>query len=712
MARRSMTLSGRQGKAQPCKPAPCEEICCNLDCLVQPRFFCGQLLTDQDLTALLRWSQDKLRLSRYRDGWGVVCGLEVRCDTAQAGSVIVGPGYALSCCGDDIILCEEACIDLSPACAEEGDPCADLVGRGASRAEESDGKEEFRAVDLYIHYRETPSDPQAAFGRNACGEAAECEYSRTQETYTLRWQPAVRGSDPVKAAAIKWHRGYASCLEVLDAFQDAVGFPTGDGQGPRGSDIQRWLLRWIQEHPLHQFCFIRDRICEMSEEALTQEAQIAELLFWIVQDCRNHFLACACHSCLAEEGVPLARVYLRPRQGDGKGRCDILAVDPYPPYRRPLSPACWPAPLGQVNGGQLIWHRWEEACTALADLGVRVAGREDFSVPETVDGLREALKCMLFLSCEERTVVQVYQQEDLGARVIGFCGGAEPQQPLGLEVNKRGRPTRVRPGGVVNYVYEVTNTGRAPLVIDVQDDPVGGIASDVDLDPGETKTFESTFAVPDNASGVIRNTVKVNGAAADGRTTVATDEHVTRIVQPSNAEVSLEKRSDPAESAERGEPVTYIFEVTNTGDVPLSIEVRDSLLGQVAGGNELAQLEPGETRAFQAEMDVPSTASGELENEAKVVGTTSDGQEVAAVATHSLRIVRVVEEVVINPREIEDLGERRAERLRNAGVNTYGALAEMPRERLLEVFADDTAVTEEMVLRWQERALELLEGEG
>src|SRR5437867_4208157 len=128
MATRNMTVTPTEPATQPCPCgcAPCADLCCHLDCVVQPRFFCGQLLTNQDLMALLGWTQDKLRLGRYRHGWGVVCGLEVRCHPQQVGAVIVEPGYAVSCCGDDIIVCTETTFDLSDACREEKDPCAEL----------------------------------------------------------------------------------------------------------------------------------------------------------------------------------------------------------------------------------------------------------------------------------------------------------------------------------------------------------------------------------------------------------------------------------------------------------------------------------------------------------------------------------------------------------------------------------------------------------
>src|SRR5512136_626202 len=112
----------------PCGCAPCDHTCCTLDCLVQPRYFCGQLLTDADLRAGVTWSQNKFRLGRFRDGWGVVCGLEVRCnskpaDPKLAGTITVGPGYAVSCCGDDIIVCADKTLDLTQIVHQPPKPC-------------------------------------------------------------------------------------------------------------------------------------------------------------------------------------------------------------------------------------------------------------------------------------------------------------------------------------------------------------------------------------------------------------------------------------------------------------------------------------------------------------------------------------------------------------------------------------------------------------
>jgi hypothetical protein len=92
-----------------CQPCP---DCGGLECLCRPRFFAGQLLSEQDLNRFENYILAKNRLhNRYLVGWGVVCGLEVRCN--PCGDVVtVTPGYALSPCGDDIIVCKTDTVDV------------------------------------------------------------------------------------------------------------------------------------------------------------------------------------------------------------------------------------------------------------------------------------------------------------------------------------------------------------------------------------------------------------------------------------------------------------------------------------------------------------------------------------------------------------------------------------------------------------------------
>src|SRR5689334_1481208 len=103
VAKAAPTKRPRQ-RADPCADEclPVCPACGGLKCLCRPRFFPGQLLTDEDLNRLEHYIVEKNRLhNRYLVGWGVACGLEVVCDACDSDRVIVRTGYALSPCGDD-----------------------------------------------------------------------------------------------------------------------------------------------------------------------------------------------------------------------------------------------------------------------------------------------------------------------------------------------------------------------------------------------------------------------------------------------------------------------------------------------------------------------------------------------------------------------------------------------------------------------------------
>src|SRR5438132_13059519 len=126
----------RMKTLQPVCPA-----CGGLECLCRPRFFAGQLLTEEDLNRLDHYIVEKNRLhNRYLHGWGVVCGLEVVCSPCD-GMVTVHPGYALGPCGEDTIVCREETVDFcalirrcrqvrppecEPPVTTPNDPCQDM----------------------------------------------------------------------------------------------------------------------------------------------------------------------------------------------------------------------------------------------------------------------------------------------------------------------------------------------------------------------------------------------------------------------------------------------------------------------------------------------------------------------------------------------------------------------------------------------------------
>jgi hypothetical protein len=282
-----------------------------------------------------------------------------------------------------------------------------------------------QAIDLLISYCERDDEPQETLARDVCGQGGACADSRTHEEFALTARCVGSDEDPVAAAAQRWERGYQRCLDVLARFQERFA----SRESADGSAIRAWLLDWLQEHPSRRFCFVHDTICQLDEEALANEQTLTELLFVLALECRHAYVTCACHDCEENGGVPLARVWVR--KGEEGRCCRVIAVDPAPPYRRPLAPTCWPARLGEVNVGQVIGHRWEEACVELADLGVTISGKVDFSLPDKVADLERALDCPPFVRCGETPVVEVADLgQELGLRVIGFCGAGRDRNPV------------------------------------------------------------------------------------------------------------------------------------------------------------------------------------------------------------------------------------------------------------------------------------------
>lgn len=188
-----------------CGKASCET--CRLEGFVRPRFFPGQLLTEEDLQLLDAYAVAKNRLhNRYFWGDGVVCGLEVTMHPCDEGKVLVAPGYALDCCGNDIVVACRQELDVNRLIRDLrtklrggydcGDPCAEkkeaLPASPASSTRPLPGAPATPINDveragtkycLYIHYCESESDPVSPYSTgDQCG-AATCEPSRVREGF-------------------------------------------------------------------------------------------------------------------------------------------------------------------------------------------------------------------------------------------------------------------------------------------------------------------------------------------------------------------------------------------------------------------------------------------------------------------------------------------------------------------------------------------------
>jgi hypothetical protein len=149
-----------------CQPCP---DCGGLECLCRPRFFAGQLLTEQDLNRLENYIIAKNQLhNRYLVGHGVVCGLEVTCSPC-ANTIGVSAGYAIDPCGNDVIVCSPDTVDIcklinacTPTTAVNCAPYKDTTIC----------KDATQEWILAIRYQETPSrgiTPLTGSARCSCG---------------------------------------------------------------------------------------------------------------------------------------------------------------------------------------------------------------------------------------------------------------------------------------------------------------------------------------------------------------------------------------------------------------------------------------------------------------------------------------------------------------------------------------------------------------
>jgi predicted flap endonuclease-1-like 5' DNA nuclease len=419
--------------------------CCELECLVQPRFFCGQLLTDQDLNALLEWTKGKTALSRYRDGWGIACGLDVHCSSApgEEGFVSVTPGYALDCCGNDIIVCEEARVDLSAYCTADQDPCANWTP-GAARGERAGGAAnqtvsfslwnlpatEVQAFDLFIAYAETVSDARNALARRACDAVEACEYTRTHEGYRIYAKPAEHCQSSAETRAMDWQADYRSKLQELFRELQPIA-----GIRDEAQKIAR-LAQWLTRRPLYSFCFIREWLCDLQRMETPTPGWFEQVIFWLVQDWRGYYFRCDCAGCGPDTGVPLARVWVwRRADATGRLRCKVIYIDPYPPFRRPLKLDCLPTLTGQVNLARYVWQPVEQTVEELRGLGFANVTQRPFNYND-VEGLRgQFAEESLFASRQENTLV-VYSHADIceQPRVVRFAVAARPIKER-IEVN-------------------------------------------------------------------------------------------------------------------------------------------------------------------------------------------------------------------------------------------------------------------------------------
>lgn len=231
-----------------------------------------------------------------------------------------------------------------------------------------------------------------------------------------------------------------------------------------------------------------------------------------------------------------------------------------------------------------------------------------------------------------------------------------PQQPGIALVKKVASITDVNGNGlndtgdIINYAFEVTNTGTVTLTNIAVSDPLvpvtgGPIAS---LAPGvvdkTTLAAHYTVTANDLKVGEVVNQAAAAGTAPDGKTvsdlsdnSAITGDHKTVVVLDVKPAIALVKQvkaivdKDGSGSTNAGDEIDYQFIVQNTGNIALgNVTVTDPKVA-VTGG-PLVNLDPGATDSttFTAAyvLTADDIAAGQVVNQAVAAGTAGSGQVV------------------------------------------------------------------------------------
>jgi hypothetical protein len=153
----------------------------------RPNFFAGQLLTEDDLDALVEYTVAKDRLhNRHLHGDGVVCGLWVSCAPCEPAQIVVGGGYALDCCGRDIVVDCDLTLDINELIAAlPRHACLDPCEAPKQPGKKQPGKKHTgRCYTLVVVASEEATELLAPYpSGDDCGpvDATTCQPSRVIE---------------------------------------------------------------------------------------------------------------------------------------------------------------------------------------------------------------------------------------------------------------------------------------------------------------------------------------------------------------------------------------------------------------------------------------------------------------------------------------------------------------------------------------------------
>ena len=205
------------------------------------------------------------------------------------------------------------------------------------------------------------------------------------------------------------------------------------------------------------------------------------------------------------------------------------------------------------------------------------------------------------------------------------------------------------PGAPITYCFRVTNTGDVPLFPVTIDDPDLGITNEdmvlvsgvdsVPLQPGDSLVYAHETTV----DGDLLNVAVATGVPPEGDPVSDDNDAEVQELGPGialektvlaghNATCPGEDGVDEVVNGVVGSPVTYCFEVTNTGSIPLfPVTIDDPDLGitnedmVLVSGDDTVPLQPGDSLVYAYE----TTITANLVNVATATGVPPGGDPVS-----------------------------------------------------------------------------------
>jgi carboxypeptidase T len=191
------------------------------------------------------------------------------------------------------------------------------------------------------------------------------------------------------------------------------------------------------------------------------------------------------------------------------------------------------------------------------------------------------------------------------------------------------------PGSLVVYDFEVTNTGNAPLTLNLEifgQEWISDLSIETisQLPPQQMAAFSASILVPQGA---------LVGDSDEATVQVEMEEDPSQVIQASlltstnRMEGLLISPSQAGQMVEPGSQAVYSFELSNTGNAPItaSLTLEGAVWESSLSEESIANLGIGESSAFSVSVQVPANAAA-FAGDMVIVRAASEGSTVTASA--------------------------------------------------------------------------------